>query len=359
MSITRTMPQEVPRAIPAAALCSFAARLLAAVGVCEADAAIVADVLVSADLRGVDSHGLSRLPAYVEALARGMINARPNITVEPGAGGVARVDGDNGLGFLAAQRAMATAVDLACAQGVGVAAVRRSNHFGAAGYYVAQAAARGSIGLALSNASPTMAAFGGREPILGTNPLAVGIPRRDAPPVIHDMATASIARGRLRVAGGDDDPLPEGLAVTREGLPARTVGEALDGVLLPFGGAKGGGLALVIGILAGVLSGAGFGRGVRTMYSDGTAHADVGHLFLAFDIEAFMPREAFFARLEDMLAQVKEGAPAQGVREILLPGERAGRIAAERAIAGVPLAPATVRSLQEKADALGVACPEL
>lgn len=359
MNIECPAPQADRGAIPADALRDFAARLLNAVGVRETEAAIVADVLVSTDLRGVDSHGLARLPVYVDALARDMINARPNITVEPGASGVARVDGDNGLGFLAAQRAMVTAIDLAAVQGIGVAAVHRSNHFGAAGHYAAHAAARGSIGLVLSNASPTMAAFGGREPILGTNPLAVAIPRRDAPPIIHDMATASIARGRLRLAGTDDEPLPEGLAVTREGLPARTVGEALDGVLLPFGGAKGGGLALIISILAGVLSGAGFGRGVRTMYSDSTAHADVGHLFLALDIEAFMPREAFFTRLEDMLAQVKEGAPAVGFREILLPGERAARIAAERAVTGIPLAPATVRSLKEKADALGIALPAL
>lgn len=347
--------RDAQRNVDAGRLKDFSARLLSAAGLPADHAAGMAEALVAADLRGVDSHGVARLGAYVDALRRGMVNPRPGMAVHQRTPAVATLDGDNGLGFVVGVKAMDMAIGLAGTQGLGAVTVRHSNHFGSGAFYVARAAEAGFIGIALSNASPTVAPWGGRDPVLGTNPFAVGVPRRDGAPFIHDMATASIARGKLRLAEMRGEAIPDGAAVTAEGAPASTAGEALAGVLLPFGGAKGSGLSMLVDILSGVLSGAGFGRGVRTMYTDGTAQADVGHFFLALDVAAFMPMDAFHDRLEAMIGDVKAGRPGQGFEEVLIPGERAAREARRRATGGVPVDVAVLETLEAKARELGIA----
>jgi LDH2 family malate/lactate/ureidoglycolate dehydrogenase len=339
-------------------LASFATQVVTRAGLPPADAEHVGRSLVRADLRGVDSHGVTRIPIYVERLRRDLVNKRPNIRIDVTGAGVAVVDGDNGMGAVVGRRAMEAAIALAKDAGTGAVAVRGSNHFGTGAGYAYQAVEARCIGVACSNAPPTMAPWGGRVRYFGTNPLAVGIPAGRYPPIVLDMATSNVARGKVILAAKRGEPIPEGWALDPEGRPTTDAEAALAGAVLPFGGPKGSAIALIIDVLSGVLSGANFSRHIPDLYDNLEERQDLGHFFLAVEIERFMRYDTFTARVDQMIEGLKECPPAAGHAEVLLPGEIEARTEVERQLRGIPVTGEIIDRLVAVGKELGVAFPE-
>jgi L-2-hydroxycarboxylate dehydrogenase (NAD+) len=323
-----------------------------------ADARTVADSLVTANLRGVDTHGVARIPAYVERLRTGLVEPAPKIVVTSRLPWAANIDGGNGMGAVVGQRAMDETLARAGTFGIGAATARRSNHFGAAAFYALQAVEQGCVGVTLSPASKSLAPFGSREPLFGTNPIAVAIPAGRHAPWVMDMATSVAARGHIRLAARHGEPIPEGWALDALGRPTTDAAAALAGVMLPFSGAKGSAIAMLVDILGGVLSGSGFAGSIRDMNRDFEAPQDVGHFFLAIQVEAFMPRSEFDRRMETSIARLKALKPAMGFDEVLYPGEPEARRHAEHLAGGVPLSPEVYESIKAAASLAGLEMPD-
>jgi L-2-hydroxycarboxylate dehydrogenase (NAD+) len=338
---------------------AFVAALFAAQGVPQADAARVAHCLVDADLRGVSSHGVGRVPIYLERLRRGLVNAAPAMRVERPVTSAARVDGDNGLGFLVGTRAMALAVEIAREHGIGLVLAHHSNHFGMAASYLAQAVEAGLAAFVFTNASPAMPIWGGRTPFLGTSPFAFAAPAgADRPAVMLDMAMSVVARGKVRRAMQRGEPIPKGWALDKDGRDTTDAKAGYEGVVLPMGGLKGSGLSLMMEILAGVMSGSNFGGGVRNQYFDFEAPQDVGHCFIALRPDLFVPPDAYAARMAELSDRAKASERAEGFDEILLPGEPEARKAQARARDGIPLDAQELAELLAEAERGGVPVPD-
>lgn len=335
----------------------FTERVFRSYGLNDRDAEIVAKTLLFANLRGVDTHGVARIPGYVKRFAQNLVDPKPPITVQSRFPWSASVDGANGMGPVVAQAAMDEAIDRANTTGIGAATARRSNHFGAASYFALQAVAHGCVGIAMSPASKSLAPYGSRQPLFGTNPLAVATPAGRHAPWTMDMATSIAARGHIRLAARHGEPIPEGWALDAEGRPTTDAERALAGVMLPFAGAKGSALSMMIDILGGVMSGSAFGGEIRDMTRDFEHPQDVGHFFLAFKIEAFMPLAEFNERMETEIARLKALEPAAGNSEVLYPGEPEARTEARRRVEGVPLSAEVARALAEIADQLNIPFP--
>lgn len=336
-------------------LTSFCRRVLVAVGLSEEDAATVAGSLVAADLRGVSTHGVMRLPIYVERMRRGLIATRPSIRVRRTGPATATLDGGNGPGQVVAMRAMREAVALAEAAGVGLVSVHASNHFGAAGWFALHAAGRGMIGLALTHAEADVIPFGGRRSALGTNPLAVAVPRADGPPIVLDMATSAVAMGRVLLARKRGEPIPDDWAVDADGEPTTDPDQAR--AVRPMAGPKGYGLAFVVEVLAGLLSGSRFGTDVRRMYDDFEEAQGIGHLLGAVDPARFVAPEAFTGGVDRLAAQLKATPPATGFDEVLLPGEPEDRAEARHRRDGVPVAEEVQHELAALGEAFAIDWP--
>ncbi len=329
-------------------------RLLLAHGVSPEDAGVVADCLMRADLRGVDTHGVVRLPGYLERVRRGLINPRPEIGVRRVTPVAAAVDGDNGFGFVVATRAMAEAVEIARVFGLGVAAARRSTHFGMAANYVLQAIEAGFVALVFTNASRAMPPWGGREALLGTSPLAAGVPAGRLAPFVLDMSPAVAARGKIRRAARRGESIPAGYALDAEGRPTTDPVAALKGVVLPLGGPKGSGLAMLMDIFGGVLSGAAFAGDVGDQYKNFERPQGVGHFFLAMKPDLFVSGDEYRERMDTLVQRVRECPTADGFTEILLPGEPEARQEAARRKSGIPYSATEIAALQEEAAKAGV-----
>jgi ureidoglycolate dehydrogenase (NAD+) len=337
------------------ALAGFCRQVLLQAGLGEEDAATVADSLVAADLRGVATHGVMRLPIYVERLRRGLIAARPAIRVRRTGPATATLDGGNGPGQVVALRAMEEAVAIAEEAGVGLVAVHGSNHFGAAGWFALHAAERGMIGLALTHAEADAVPFGGRRAALGTNPLAVAVPRADGPPVLLDMATSAVAMGRVMVARRQGQPIPDGWAVDADGQPTTDPRKAK--AVVPLAGPKGYGLAFVVEVLAGLLSGSRTGTEVRRMYDDFEQPQGIGHLLGAIDPARFLAPEDFTGGVERLAGQLKATPPAAGFDEVLLPGEPEERTRQRHRRDGIPIPDELARELAALGAELAVPWP--
>jgi LDH2 family malate/lactate/ureidoglycolate dehydrogenase len=334
---------------------AFARRLLIAHGVPDTDAAIVAACLVSADLRGVDTHGLCRLPGYLDRLRRGLINPRPALAPRRVTPVAATLDGQNGFGFAVGTRAMHEAITMAREYGIGIVSVRRSTHFGMAASYVLQALDAGMIALVFSNASPAMPPWGARAALLGTNPFAAGAPAGKHPPFLLDMSPAVAARGKIRRAERRGEAIPLGYALDGSGRPTTDPKAALGGVVLPIGGYKGSGLAMLMDIFGGVISGANFGGDVGDQYKAYDRPQDVGHFFLAMRPDLFVPEEEYRTRMDTLIERVHAAPTAQGFDEVLVHGEPELRHEAERRRTGIPYSASEVGALQEEAAKAGVA----
>lgn len=330
--------------------------VLVATNVRPDDAAVLADSLLAADLRGLSTHGLVRLPIYVERLRRGLLNPRPELKVRRHGPATATVDADEGPGQLAGHLAMATAVDLAGEAGAAVVAVERSAHFGAASWYTMQAAEVGMVGIAMSHAEADVIPYGGREPALGTNPLSVAVPGPlDEPPIVLDMATSAVAMGRVLLARSSGEPIPEGWAVDAEGRPTTDPHEAV--AVVPLGGPKGFGLAVLIDLLSALLTGGPFGTDIPRMYDNFEQPQHLGHVFLAVDISRFVPLDEFRRRVVTFRNQVTSAAAAPGFERVMLPGEPEVEAERRNRNEGLELSNETVEELRQLAVEAGVPFP--
>lgn len=340
---------------PADRLHARAVAILTACDVPIRDAHLAAECLLAGDQRGVPTHGLYRLGNIVDRLEAGTTNPQPDVTVRSRLPAAGAMDGDNGLGMVLGAHAMDWATAQAQVYGLAMVTVRRSSHNGLAGWFALRAAATGCIGVTGSTTSPAAAPHGARDKLLGTNPLAVGVPAGDRPPFLLDMATTAIAGRRLMFAAERGEQIPEGWALDADGRPTTDAAVArAGGVMLPFGGAKGSGIAFLVEILAGVLSGSRFGTDSTPLAEELTRPRDMGQFYLAIAIPALMDPEMFAARMDRLAAMTKDLRPADGVSEILMPGERGHRAAAEAEAGGVPVSAETVAMLDALAARLGV-----
>lgn len=322
---------------PPALLTDHCTALLAARGLPAMEAETVAQSLVHANLRGVDSHGVTRMPIYIDRLERGIVNPRPDIGIVHDRGATLSIDGDNGMGAVVASRALDLALTRVEAHGSVTIGIHNSNHYGSGAYYAEKAVQRDTVAFLYSNAPPTMAPWGGVDPYLGTNPYTFAAPAGDFPPVILDMATSVVARGKIIMAANSGEPIPPGWAIDKEGIETRDPQAALAGSVLPFGGAKGYGIAMMIDVMAGVMTGAAFGPRIGDLYKTLDAPQDVGVFMHLVHAGAFLPADMFKQRVDAMISQIKANRPARDVEEVMVPGEIEARMAKRRAREGIPL----------------------
>jgi len=342
--------------ISAAAITGLISDVLGKIGLPSADAAKVAELMIEADLTGADAHGVFRLTQYVRRLRAGGINPRPDIRVSRTAPATALVDGDNGMGHLVMARAADTAIELAREAGVAWVGARRSNHAGAAGVYAAMPLAHEMIGIYSVVASANhMPVWGGAETLLGTNPLAVAIPAGEEAAVVLDIATTVVSYGTVKNYRLQGKPMPEGWMVSsRDGAPLTDPARSNEGLLLPLGGYKGSGLALVLGLLAGPLNGAAFGREVFDFNADDETACNTGHFILALDVARFVPLADFKAEVDRHLRDLSASRTLPGFDPIRLPGAERRRRRAERAREGVPMPRELIAQLDALVAEVGV-----
>jgi len=334
---------------------AFARALLTAHGVPKKDAATVAACLVRADLRGVDTHGLVRLPGYLERVRRGLINAKPKLAPKRASPVAAGLDGQNGFGFVVGTRAMAEAMAIARKAGIGIVAARRSNHFGMAASYVLQALEAGFVSFVFTNAARSMPPWGGKEALLGTSPFAAGAPGGKLAPLVLDMSPAVAARGKIRIAEKRGEGIPLGYALDAAGRPTTDPTEALKGVVLPIGGPKGSGLSMLMDVFSGVISGAAYAGDVRDQYKTFDRPQNVGHFFMAMKPDLFVSKREYRARMDTLVGRVRACPKAEGFDEILMPGEIESREEESRRKRGIPYGQGEVEALQKEAERAGVA----
>jgi ureidoglycolate dehydrogenase (NAD+) len=336
---------------PAVAVETYAVDLMRACGVDSDQAASVARNVVWSELIGRSNFGLQRLPIHLDRVKRGLISCPCETAFEARSETIALLDGGGGFGHYVGELGMRRAINLARSHGVGVVGVRNSNFFGTGAYFVQLAAEAGMIGLAMSNSFPKVAAHGGRDPVLGTNPFAFGAPRKNGRSLLIDMATSALAGSTVREHIEKKQPLSAGYAIDSTGAPITDPKKVDEGALLPFAGAKGFGLSLMVEMLAAVLTGAGVSHGVASMYKDFTRSGDNGHFFLVLDIERFMDLEAYHARFKALIDILKASNP-QG--EVLLPGEIRWRNYDDNLENGITIEQSTLIAVDRFAGPFGI-----
>jgi ureidoglycolate dehydrogenase (NAD+) len=344
-----------PVHVPAAELSAFVVEVLAAAGVPRADAAIVADCLLAANLSGVDSHGVIRLAHYIRRLENGTIKTRPNITFDQRAPSLGIVDGGDGLGHVVTYHACTQAMALAQENGSGAIVVRNSSHFGMTGFYIKRLVSEGYIGMMMTDTDAFQIPFGSRKPFFGTNPIAIGFPT-DGIPVILDMATTSIPYGKIALAQTEGTAIPADWGFNAEGEPT-TDPHAIAG-LHPIAGPKGSGLAMVIDIFCSVLSGMPWGPHINAMYGELDEPRQLGHFVMALDVRRWMPLETFKGRLGEMLSEFSALPPAEGFDAVYYPGQIEGLRRQQRQAEGVPIEPGLRAELTELGAKFDVPFPE-
>jgi LDH2 family malate/lactate/ureidoglycolate dehydrogenase len=340
---------------PAPRVRAFIAAALEQVGIPAADAQVVAQLMVEADLQGSDGHGIFRLPQYIRRIQAGGVNPRPNIRIERERTAMAIVNGDNAQGHLAMKFAAELAIRKARSAGSAWVGVRWGNHAGPASLYAKMAMREGMIGMyfAVGNANH-LPPWGGVDMLLSTNPIAVAIPALEEPPIVLDMATTVAAFGKVKTLAQRGGTMPEGWMVDRDGKPLTDPKRMDEGFLLPIGGYKGYGLALVFGILAGTLNGAAMGPEVVDFNHDDATPTNTGQAILAIDIGAFEDPEVFKRRIDTLARDIRGSERMKGVERIWLPGEQSHAKYRDRLENGVPVAPALLSSLNKLGGDLGI-----
>jgi len=345
---------EIPR-FAASDVEGFLTDAFVALGVPNRDARVVAELMVQADLQGHDTHGTFRLQQYSRRLRDGGTNARPNITVIADRDATAVVDGDNGLGHLAMLFAAELAMEKAERHGIGWVGVRNGNHAGPASLYVRKPLERDMIGLygAVGSANH-VPPWGGTDLLLGTNPIAIAVPAGEEPPLVLDMATTVAAAGKIKTLAQRGEAMPEGWMVGRDGKPLTDPSRQKEGFLLPIGGPKGYGLALAIGLLAGVLNGAALGKDVVDFTADTASPTNTGQFFAAISIEAFGDPGQFKQTVDAVFRDMRASPALPGQDAVRIPGDRSLAVFRERSASGIPLHPNLVGVLRTIADDLGL-----
>ena len=329
-------------------------RLAVADGVPADDAKVFARVLVDADLQGVSTHGVSRLNIYLQRIEKGLIDPKAALGIDRNGGSVLALDAGNGLGQVQAMKALDMLTPLAKQNGIAAATIRNSQHFGALSYYCNRAAEQDLILLAMTNCEPAMSPAGGFEAFFGTNPIAASFPTGKGYSVKIDMATSIVARGNIIAAQKKGQAIPEGWALDPAGEPTTDASQALLGTVLTMAGHKGYALALMIEVFSSVLSGAAIGSEIGSMYKNMDRKQDVGHFFCLLNIAAFLDVKDFKSRMDATIDKLKSSKKRPGVDEILIPGERSSRKAAENEAAGVPVADVVVTEIKELCSRLNV-----
>lgn len=302
--------------------CALVYSILLAHGVSSTHANLVAEALVLADLRGVDSHGINRLPSYIARVEAGVLNPRPELAFQMKTPVMAQLDAQNTFGFVAASLAIDKGVEIASSYGLAVVAVKHSNHYGMASTYLYRAIEQGYAAFAFTNASRSMPPWGGKEPLFGTSPFAVGVPGGKKGDFVLDMSPSVAARGKIRKAARRGEPIPEGYALDEHGRPTTDAESALRGVVLPIGGPKGSGIAMMMDIFGGLLTGAAFKGDVVDMNKNDKDPQNVGHWFLVFKPEVFLEsRMEYENRMDELMEKVRACEKAEGVKRIYASGE--------------------------------------
>ncbi|MBE0555767.1 MAG: Ldh family oxidoreductase [Proteobacteria bacterium] len=332
---------------------TFCTRVLEKLGVPREEAEITAVTLVWANLRGVDTHGVLRLPLYAARLKSGAMAPSLNLTTEKETIATALLNGHDGIGQVISCRAMEMAIRKAREAGVSYVAVRNSNHFGAAAYYAMMALDHDMIGLTFTNASPRLAPTGGVERLFGNNPWSIAVPAGRRPPVVLDMANSVVAAGKIRVLKKEGKPIPEGWALNQYGEPTTDPDDALKGILLAIGGYKGYGITLMVDLLTGVLTDSNYGPRVKGLDQDAD-RAGTAHSFMAVSLAAFTDVAAFNARMEAYVDEIKTSQKARGSAVIYVPGEPEHLRVQERSEKGIPLQEKVAEELRAIGKDLGV-----
>jgi LDH2 family malate/lactate/ureidoglycolate dehydrogenase len=317
------------------------------------DAGLLADSLIHADLRGIHSHGVLRVPEYVAKLTRKGVDPKGSPRVVRDSGAVLVVDGDNSMGQIGCSFAMRTAIERAQTTNLAAVALRGSNHCGAMDFYAMQALPHDMIGLATTNALPTMAPWGGLDKLVGLNPLGVAIPAGKKIPFVLDGAFGMTAHGKIRVYAQKGLAIPPGWAYDPEGKPTTDPAEALAGLIVPIGGYKGVALGMIMGILSSVLSGAGYGSESGNMV-DGAIPGKDGQFVMVLKIEAFTDPAEFKARIDKILGEIETSRRAPGVERLYYPGLFEAELEQRYQIEGIPLNAETLKDVVRSAEELGV-----
>jgi len=347
-------PNQPPR-VSAGRLRSFISQAFEQAGLPASDASILAELITEADLRGTDTHGVFRLPLYVRRIKAGGINLRPNIRIVEERASTALVDGDNAMGHLVMRFAAQVAIEKARETGVGWVGARMSNHAGPAALYAMMPLAHDMIGLYFAVGSNNhLAPTGSAEALLGTNPIAVAIPADREPPVVMDMAPTVAAFGKVRLKAAQGEPMPVGWMIDHVGDPLTDPKRAGEGFLLPIGGYKGYALSLIIGLLAGTLNQAAFGRDIVDFIKQPDAATNTGQSILAARVDTFCPIEVFKRNVDMAVRTIRESRRLPGVERIWLPGEQSHHKRIERLAQGIPIPPTLQRSLDELASELDI-----
>lgn len=342
--------------LPIADAQAFISQALQSAQVPLTDANLVAELMVKSDLVGADGHGIFRLPAYLKRIRAGGINLSPNIHIEREQGATALINGDNALGHLVMNKAVDLAIEKVKQHSVCWIGSHYGNHSGAASVYVRKLAEQGYIGIymAVGNANH-MAPWGGIDLLLSTNPIAIAVPAGDHPIVLLDIATTVAAYGKVKVAAQKGEPIPEGWMIDRQGSPITDPQKSSEGSLLPIGGYKGYGLAVMIGLLAGALNNAAVGKGTIDFNAHHDLITNTGQTIIAVDPSAFGDKDAFIGRVIALVNDLKSSSTLPGVNEIRVPGDGAAKVMAERMRLGIPVAPELLEALNACAKECGMA----
>ena len=336
---------------------ALATAILVSYGVPADRAATVSSLLLLADLRGVDTHGINRLPGYIERLRAGVLSPAPELTFSAKTPVMASLDAKDTFGFVAGTMAVDRCIEMATTYGIGMVAVRHSGHYGMGAAYVLRAVRAGFACFAFTNASRAMPPWGGAEALLGTSPFAVGVPGGHEGDFVLDMSPCVAARGKIRKAARRAETIPEGYALDRHGRPTTDPAAALDGgVVLPIGGPKGSGLAMMMDIFAGVMSGSAFAGGVNDQYNNLQDPQNVGHWFVVFRPDVFLDGgvEELKQRMDVLMRAVRGCKKANGFDRIYVSGEIEAAIEKERRERGLPFSQGEIDSLHELAEESGV-----
>lgn len=317
---TTNQKDSMSRIISADHLRTFGEAVLLAHGVPKQDAHLLSDSLVAAELWGHSSHGMLRLPWYVERLRSGVMKAVTQSATIIDNGALAVIDGHDGIGQVLTAQATRMGIERARQHGVSAIGVRNSNHFGTAAYFTRMSAEAGCVAFLTTNASPAMAAWGGREKLIGTNPWSIAAPAGQRGVAVMDIANTAVARGKIYLAAERNEPIPATWAADEQGRPTTNASEAVHGLILPMAGHKGYVISFMMDVLAGVLTGSQFGSGVVGPY-DPTKPSGCGHMLITIDINAVMPRAEFENRMEALIQEVKDSPTAEGIENIFFPGE--------------------------------------
>lgn len=334
----------------------YCQRLMTARGIDADCAETVADMLLDAELTGVSTHGVSRLAIYLERVEKGLVSKHNDAVITRESPSAVAIDAGNSLGAVGAKFAMETCIRKARETGCCFATVKNSNHFGAAAYYTRMAADAGMIGFCCTNLTAKIAPHGAAEPFMGTDPISVAVPS-NGDPVVLDMTPSVVALGKLILAQKLGKDIPPGWALDKDGKPTTDPAAGRAGSLIPIGGPKGSGLALVVEVLSGILSGAGTATHLHDLY-EFDAPQGVGHFLGVIDVSKFIDADAFRAGVSNMSSEIKGLKRAEGVDEVLLPGERSARSAAKKAIDGIDVPEAVCVELAALGEPFGIKLEE-